>query len=156
MSRFPISRCFLVAAIITLSAFVSAANAVEDAQYKIADGLAVNLGIVPAAIVKGHPPGHTERTMHGGVPTGGREYHIVAAVFDAATSGRISDVAVTAQISGLGLAGFRKALEPMEIAQTPTYGGFFNLPGRDIYTVKLEIQRPGTKAVIVNFKYDKR
>ena len=155
MSRFLIRRCFLVAAIMTPCAFVNLTHAAEDAPYKIAGGLAVYLGIVPAAIVNGHPPGHAERTMHGGVPSGNREYHLVAAVFDAATSTRISDTQVTAQISGLGLAGIRKALEPMEIAQTITYGGFFNLPGRDIYTVKLEIQRPGTKAVIVYFKYDK-
>ena len=44
----------------------------------------------------------------------------------------------------------------MTIAQIITYGGFFNLPGRDIYTVKLEIQRPGTKPVAVNFTYDQR
>ena len=142
--------------LLALGLFVSALQATEDAEFKTVDGLAVYLGMMPAAIVKGHPSGHAERTMHGGVPSGLREYHLVVAVFDAATSVRISDASVTAQVSGLGLAGVAKALEPMTIAQTITYGGFFNLPGRDIYTVKLEIQRPGTKPVAVNFTYNQR
>jgi hypothetical protein len=44
----------------------------------------------------------------------------------------------------------------MTTVQTITYGKFFNLPGLDIYTVKLAIQRPGTKPVAVNFTYDQR
>jgi hypothetical protein len=135
----------------TLGCFPSAA---EDAQFKTVDGLAVYLGVVPAAIVKGHPSGHAEQTMHGGVPAGRNEYHIVVAVFDVVTSERVSDAIVRAEVSGLGLAGPRKTLEPMTIAQTITYGGFFDLPGRDIYTVELEIQRPDTKPVAVNFTYE--
>lgn len=29
------------------------------------DGLTVYLGVVPAAVTRAHPLGHTERTMHG-------------------------------------------------------------------------------------------
>jgi hypothetical protein len=133
------------------------AMATHDDLYKTVDGLAVYLGVVPAEIVKGHLPGHAEQTMHGGVPSVGREYHVVAAVFDAASKARISDAAVTAQVSGLALAGSKKRLEPMDIANTITYGGFFALPGRDLYTIRLEILRPGSeKPVVVEFQYDKR
>jgi hypothetical protein len=149
-------RASFLGAVLALCTAAGAVRAAEDAQFKTADGLAVYLGLVSAAIVKGHPSGHSEQTMHGGAPSGPREYHLVIAVFDAATSVRISDAAVIAQVSGLGLAGDTKALEPMSIAQTSTYGGFFDLPGRDIYTVKLKIQRPGTKPVTVNFTYDQR
>jgi ferritin-like metal-binding protein YciE len=75
--------------------------------------------------------------MHGRIPRGPHEYHVVAALFDTATGVRISDAAVTAQISGLGLSGSSKKLERMEIAGSTTYGAFFNLSGRDLYTVKL-------------------
>ena len=45
----------------------------------------------------------------------------------------------------------------MEIAGTISYGGFFNLPGRDLYTVRLTIERPGAaRAIELNFKYDHR
>ena len=45
----------------------------------------------------------------------------------------------------------------MEIAGTITYGGFVNLPGRDLYTVRLTIERPSpARAIVVDFKYDHR
>jgi hypothetical protein len=95
--------------------------------------------------------------MHGRIPKGPHEYHVVAAVFDTASGARVSDAAVTAQVSGLGLSGTSKKLGPMEIAGTTTYGGFFNLPGRDRYTVKLTIERSvGAKPVVLEFKYDHR
>lgn len=134
-----------------------AATAVEDMPYRTADGLAVYLGVVPAAIVKGHPPGHPEQAMHGGAPKGPHQYHVVVAVFDSASGNRVSDATVTAQVSGLGLSGSKAKLEPMEIAGTISYGGFFNLPGRDLYTVRLTIARPGSqRPVVLDFKYDHR
>ena len=135
----------------------SMAVAADDTTYKLAGGLAVYIGVVPAEIVRGHPSGHTEKTMHGGAPRGAHEYHVVAAIFDAASGARVSDAAVTAQISGLGLSGTKKKLDPMEIASTVTYGGFFDLPGRDLYTIGLTIERPGQpRPVGLEFKYDHR
>ena len=155
--------CFFrkfIAALVLCFAILPAgiATATNDDLFKIVDGLAVYLGVVPAQIVKGHLSGHPEQTMHGGVPSSiGREYHVVVAIFDAATKARISDASVTAQVSGVALAGPKKQLEPMNIANTITYGGFFVLPGRDLYTVRLEIARPGSeKPVVVEFKYDQR
>ena len=133
------------------------AVAAEVPAFKTADGLTVYIGVMPAAIVKGHPPGHTEQTMHGGVPKGANEYHVVAALFDSTTSARVSDATVTAQISGLGLSGVKKKLDSMEIANTTSYGGFFDLPGRDIYTITLTILRPNQpKPVTLDFENDYR
>jgi hypothetical protein len=83
------------------------------------------------------------------------EYHVVAAVFDAATNARVSDATVRAKVSGLGLSGPEKALEPMKIADTVTYGAFFNLVP-DLYTIKLTVERPSAPPVRVEFKYDHR
>lgn len=143
----------LCAVIIPWSGFASA----EDSLSRTAEGLSVYIGIIPAEIVRGHLPGHPEKTMHGGAPRGGRASHLVAAIFDAASGARVSDATVTAQISGLGLSGTRKTLDAMEIANTVSYGGFFDLLGRDLYTVKLTIQRPGQpKPASLEFKYDRR
>jgi hypothetical protein len=134
------------------------AAAVETDQSKTAGGVTVFLGVVPAEIVKGLPAtGTTEqRPMHGGVPKGQHEYHLVAAVFDATSGARILDAIVTAQVSGLGLTGSNTKLEPMRISGTTTYGGFFNLPGFDLYTVKLTVQRGEAAPVIFEFKFDHR
>ncbi len=129
----------------------------QDTLSRTADGLTVYLGVLPAELTKG-PPSHTPGPrMHGGVPRGAHEFHIVAAIFDAASNARITDATVSAQVSGLALAGTKKTLEPMQIAGTTTYGGFFDLPGADLYTVKLTIARPGTtRPVDMDFKYDHR
>jgi hypothetical protein len=142
---------------VAMISWSSLATAAEDASYKTADGLAVYIGVIPAEIVRGHPSGHAEQAMHGGAPKGVHEYHVVAAVFDASGGARVSDASVTAQISGIGLSGAKKRLDPMEIANTVTYGGFFELPGRDLYTIGLTIERPGQpNPVSLEFKYDHR
>ncbi len=129
------------------------AIAAEIAAAKTAGGLTVYLGVVPAEIVRGQHPAGPQ--VHGRVPKGAHEYHVVAAVFDAATNARVTDATVTAKVSGLGLSGPQKTLEPMKIADTITYGAFFNL-SPDLYTIKLTIQRPGGQPVAIEFKYDHR
>lgn len=129
----------------------------QDSLQRTVGNLSVYLGVVPAEIVKGPGPHSAERAMHGRVPRGRHDYHVVAALFDVATGARISEATVTAQVSGLGLSGPKAKLEPMEIAGTRTFGGFFNLPGRDVYSIKLSIERPdGAAPVVVNFKFDHR
>ena len=122
-----------------------------------ASGLTAYLGVMPGEIVKGHPSTHPEGTMHGGPPRGAHEYHVVVAIFDATIDARVSDATVTAKVSGLGLSGPEKALEPMAIANKMTYGGFFELPGADLYTIRVTIKRPGSQGpVVLDFRYDHR
>lgn len=50
-----------------------------------------------------------------------------------------------------------KALEPMTIAETITYGGYIDLPGPDLYTIVLTIKRLGAaQPIILKFTYDHR
>jgi hypothetical protein len=149
-------RAFLVGLAMLCIAFWSVQPAAAQ-DNKTGGGLTVYLGVVPAEMIGGTPPHSAEQPMHGGVPRHGHQYHIVAAVFDAVTNARISDATVTAQVSGLGLSGSTKTLEPMQIGDTITYGGFFYLPGADLYTIMLTIQRPGSqRPVVLDFKYDHR
>jgi hypothetical protein len=133
------------------------ANAAGDGLYQMASGVEAFIGMVPAEITKGHAPTAPEGAMHGEVPTGGHQYHLIAAVFDAKTGARISDAAVTAQVSGLGLAGPEKVLDPMKIAGTVTYGAYFDLPGLDLYTIVLTIKRSvAALPIALTFTYDHR
>ncbi len=131
------------------------AMAAEAGETKSAGGLTVYLGVVPSELVREPSPHSTEPAMHGGRPHGVHEHHIVVAVYDSATNTRITDAVVTAKVSGLGLSGSQRTLDPMKIADTITYGAFFNLT-RDLYTIKLTVQRPGTQPVVLDFKYDHR
>ena len=147
----------LVGGLWLASNLTGVATATETDLSKTAGGVTVYLGIVPAEIVKGLPSGSaTERPMHGRTPKGPHEYHVVAAVFDATSGVRVSDAVVIAEVSGLGLSGAKKKLEPMQISGTTTYGGFFDLPGFDLYTVKLTVERSGASPAALQFKYDHR
>ena len=95
----------LISAIVLAIAPLRAQPASDTAN---AGGLTAYLGVVPAEIVKGHPPDHPEGTMHGGPPRGAHEY-----------------------------------------------GGFFELPGADLYTIRVTVKRPGSQTpVVLEFRYD--
>ena len=130
----------------------------DEGQYKESGGLAVYLGILPAEMVKGHTAGHQESTMHGGVPVGRHEYHVLVAVFDAASGERVIDAEVMATISGLGhVGGSLLQLAPMTIENIVTYGNFVDLPGNDAYEIKIIVKRLGKpNPVSVQFSYDHR
>jgi len=129
----------------------------EAGLYQRSGGVEAYIGFVPAEITRGHATPKLDERMHEGLPRGSHQYHLVAAVFDANTGERIPDVSVTAQVSGLGLAGPKKVLEPMSIAGTITYGAYFELPGADRYRIVLTIGRAGaTKPVMLNFTYEHR
>ena len=147
-------RSAMLAVTITAGSVVAATAALAqgtDDYMRTAGGLGVYLGVMPAELVKGQP------VMHGGVPAGRHEDHVVVAIFDAASGARVSDATVTARVSGLGLSGSEKTLEPMNIADTVTYGGFFNLPGADLYTIRVTVRRtPSQQPVVLDFRYDHR
>jgi hypothetical protein len=43
------------------------------------------------------------------------------------------------------------------IADTISYGGFFDAPYRDLYTITLTIERPGVQQpAVARFEYDRR
>ena len=145
------SEIWFLALLTLLAAFVASSARAQgeiDSGVKNAGGMTVYVGLVPAAMLKSHLPTHTEREMHGGPPKGTHETHLTVAVFDTATGNRIEDATVYARISPLGFAGERKQLEPMRIADTTTYGQFFNFPGADRYTITVEVQKAGAAAPV--------
>ncbi|MEW6332188.1 MAG: iron transporter [Pseudomonadota bacterium] len=123
---------------------VTAAGAASYQQ--VADGVAIYFGILPAELVRGHPPGHPEGGMHGGVPVG--ENHITIALFDDKTGARITRARVTATITGPDSFKATKKLEPMTIAGSVTYGNYFSMPGPGPYRIVLHIQAPDTRRSI--------
>src|SRR5579859_1592063 len=72
---------------LALMSFSGPAAAVDTGLSRTTNGLTVYLGIVPAEIVKGPGPHSAEQPMHGRIPRGPHEYHLIAALFDAATGG---------------------------------------------------------------------
>lgn len=134
---------------------VSPAWAGSDGSTQVAGGVLGYLGVLPAEVLRGHPAAHPEGAMHGGVPEGRHEYHLVVALFDQVSGERLEQVQATATVMGLGhTGGTRIPLEPMAIAGTVTYGGFVELPGNDIYEIIVEVTRPGGEPPVrLEFSY---
>ena len=122
------------------------------------DGLTVYLGIVPAAVTRGHPAGHAERTMHGGAarPTT-HDVHLVVAVFNSANGKRLRDLGVVARIHGDGRILATVPLTPMTVNGAQTYGGYASIGFLDDVMINVDIRRPGrtprTSVVTTQFEY---
>lgn len=126
-----------------------------DPSVQTVGGISAYFGVVPAAIVRGHPSAHPEATMHGGAPSGKFERHVVVALFDAKTFVRITNADIEMTVEGLGHVGsVTKKLERMDIADAPTFGGYFAFQGPDKYTVRLKINAHGYGPIIIQFTYD--
>ncbi len=105
--------------------------------------VAIYLGLLPAPMILGHPPGHPEASMHGGRPASADQYHVIVALFDARNGERITHAEVRARVSEIGLAGEENKLDPMEIAGTVTYGNYFRMAGCGPFRIRLDIRGPG-------------
>jgi hypothetical protein len=153
------ARDYVRAAIVVASCLLvaGAARAQEDTSHmQTTGGLTVYYGIVPAAIVGVHPPGHPESMMHGGVPSGKYEQHLVVAVFDAKTNERINDATVQAEIAPIARPGVIVPLEPMKINDTISYGNYFEAD-RVAYHIKVTVRRPSvSQPVLFSFHFDQR
>jgi hypothetical protein len=131
--------------VLALSLLVGSAVRVraDETGYRIVDNVLIYLGVIPAAMIRGHPAGHPESLMHGGVPAGADEYHVLIALFNAKTYERISNAKVTARVSEIGLSGVEKKLEPMEIAGTTTFGNYFEMKGMGPFRIEVSVDIPG-------------
>jgi hypothetical protein len=133
-------------ALVALLAFGSAGSGRAEAGnglYQKTAGIEAYVGLVPAEITKGHDGTARRGSMHGGVPEGGYQYHLVAALFDANTGARITDASVAAQVSSSSQAGPKTVLETMTIAETTSYGGYVVVAGPGPYSITLSVKRSG-------------
>lgn len=163
--------CLILAVVYWAPGFAYAED--TTTHYQTAGGVGGYIGVVPAEIVKGHASDHPERSMHGGAPSKVHEHHLIVALFDESTGARITNAKVAVTVFGPGNTVVysqsrhptprgskppvlpQTALEPMQIAGTTTYGGFFQLPAAAVYTIQVIVQRSEkTKPVTLNFVYD--
>ncbi len=124
-----------------LGAVLSVAAAERDYR-QVVDGVAIYFGILPAQLVRGHPPEHPEGEMHGGAPAG--ENHVMIALFNAQSGARVTGAEVGATITGPDRFKAEKKLEPMVIAGSLSYGNYFYMTGPGPYRIQLRIRLPGT------------
>lgn len=123
---------------VLLAPVTSNAGVIEGAQ--TADGLTINLGVVPAPpVARAHPQ------MHGSAP--GRsihDMHLVAAIFDA-RGARVTNATVVAHIFEQGGRQWTVPLPPMTVNGALTYGGYTAFPKDTDYRIGIIVQRPVPK-----------
>lgn len=151
MARF-IARTVTTALLLaTLSAGL--VFAAETGQVARVNGMDVFYGVIPAEIISGHPENHAERKMHGGVPRGSGQHHLIVSLFDAKTRRRIENAQVSARIGEPGLAPQSKTLETMQFAGTVTYGNFFTMTSPGSYRIEVEVRPHGGVPAKAVFEY---
>ena len=107
------------------------AKAAESGRaHKLVGGTDVYLGLLPATKEKG--AGY---------------YHVSIVLKDHASSAEIKDAEVEARVANL-MTGETKALEPATVDSAFSYGNYFQMPGKDPYTLTLKIRKPGAPAPI--------
>lgn len=146
----------LLVLMIAMAPFTSpgAAFAAETGQPVRAGGLEIFYGVVPAEILLGHPGDHEERRMHGGIPRGRGQHHVIVSLFDGKTRQRVEGATVTARVGEIGLGSQEKKLEPMQFGGTATYGNYFSMAAPGPYRVELVIRRAsGAQSVKATFEY---
>jgi hypothetical protein len=148
-----ILTCLAPAAI--LVSVAGSAFASEPGGYKVVDGTVIYFAVLPAEIIRGHPKGHAEAVMHGGVPNGKHVHHVMVALFEAGSFDRITDAEVKATVSEIGFAGKTETLEPFTVAEVLTYGNYFEMPNQTIYRITVAVRRPNSpKTVEATFEYE--
>ena len=65
----------------------------------------------------------------------------------------ISDAQVRARVTPLGMGGEEKALVTMPIGEAPSYGNFFDMPGKGPFRIVIQVQRPGAGKVEAEFEH---
>lgn len=72
----------------------------------------------------------------------------MVALFDAKIMQRIDDAEIKAKVSGSFFGGEEKKLESMNIADTITYGNYFQMSGHGPFRISLQIRRPNAARVV--------
>lgn len=120
-----------------------APRAAPAGSRKVVGGLEIYLGVMAAEALRAQHYGvDAESTMHRNIPRGKGYYHLNVSLFESGTQTPVSNAQVEARVAN-PLGGETKKLEAMVINQTVSYGNYFRMPGKESYTITLQIRRPG-------------
>ena len=140
--------CFALAAKATIAADINSSQSIR------LDGMVLYYGIVPAKILRDHPPEHEERTMHADASREKETHYLVISIIEEKTGKRITDAVVTASIGEFGMSAQNRKLDVMSFGNAVTYGNFFAMPKPGPYEIVVSVRRPrDSKAATARFQY---
>jgi len=148
VSWFIRKRCGTRLAMVAVAALLAFdVYAAESMHHKTVSGIEIYLGVLPAELIRGHPPEHPESRMHGGYAV--NESHLSVALYQSGDGGRIRHAGVRVTITGSNAGSVRRKLEPMLMGGQQVYGSYVPLTGAGPYRIRLDIRIPGRDRPIV-------
>jgi cytochrome c5 len=122
--------------------------AASDPSHKTIEGMEVYLGILPAESLRTrHAGSDAEKKMYGGIPSGAGYFFVNVTLRDSGSKTEIKDAQIEARVANL-MTGETRKLEAATINNSVIYGSYFQMPGKDPYTVTLQIRKPGAARAI--------
>lgn len=153
MRRSYVRAAFGLAQAAVVMLFVGTALA-DHSGYNAADGLTIYYAVIPAEMLRTYAKGSPEATAHGSIPRGKHVHHLMVALFEGKSMERITDAQVTVRVRETGLGWTKRHLESMMLYDALTYCNFFTFSKLGRYTIKIEVRRPGSSAVVTTeFEY---
>ncbi len=131
----------------SLVVFSPATSAGHLGQIQTVDGVAIYLGVVPAAVLRQHLGNYPVHEVSK-IPSGKCDHQVMLALFDDPGGERITNAVVTVRIAALALAGPTKPLDPMVVAGTLTDCNYFRIWPSDTTVIPAEIRRPDATRMI--------
>jgi len=126
--------------------------AAADPSHKSVGGMEVYLGVLPADDLRSRHGGSGAEKMYGGIPSGKGYYLVNVTLRDTRTKAPIKDAQIEARVANL-MNGETRKLETATINDGVSYGNYFQMPGKDPYTVTLQIRKAGA-AIPVEARFD--
>ncbi len=154
MWRSYVRAAFGLAQAAVVMLFVGTALADHSSGYKVADGMTIYYAVIPAEMLRSYAKDSPEAIAHERIPRGKKAHHLMVALFEGESMERIKDARVTVRIRETGLGWTKKRLEPMTLNDALTYCNYFTFSSHALYTVVIEVRRPGSPAVVMTeFEY---
>jgi cytochrome c5 len=117
----------------------------DDRMHKLVAGVDVYVGVLSAATMRARQAGSDAKGP--AIPSGDGYYLVSVVLRDNGSKAEIKDAQVEARVANL-MTGETKKLEPSTVGNSMSYGSYFQMPGKDPYTVTLQIRRAGAAAPI--------
>jgi cytochrome c5 len=125
----------------------------KDPTHKLVAGTDIYLGVLPAEAMRTRHAG-AEGKAPSAIPEGKGYYYVSVVLRENASKADIKDAQVEARVANL-MTGETRKLEAATVNSALSYGAYFQMPGKDPYTVTLKIRKPGAPAPI-EAKFDLR
>lgn len=128
---------------------------ISGQNYRFVAGMEVIFGIMEAKSIRSqYPEDSPERLMHGGPPDFQDFYHLNVSILDGESGEFIDGAKVKATIDG-PTGSSTETLEVMNLSDTKSYGNYFRMPERGVYTITIQIRRPGaSRPTVVEFEHE--